>query len=74
MAKQATDAQIETAIEVLRAYDGTVEQENQRDVDAVIAWLDDLIAQRMIRAEARRAGVPTAKLRAKLAEQTGCDR
>lgn len=71
MPKSAADAQIETAIEVLKAYDGELEPDNQRDVDAVIAWLDDMLAQRMIRSRAREAGVPTAALRKRLSEQTG---
>jgi hypothetical protein len=71
MPKSATDAQIETAIEVLKAYDGELEQDNQRDVDAVIAWLDDMLAQRMIRAKAREAGLPTAVVRKRVSELTG---
>lgn len=69
--KQPTDSQLETAIEVLRAYDGEMEPDNQRDVNAVIAWLDLLIANRMIRNRAREAGIPTAALRKRLVEQTG---
>jgi hypothetical protein len=71
MRKPPTDAQIETAIEWLKAHDATDEPENGRDIEAVIAWLDDFIAQRMIRTEAKRAGVPTARLRERLGAQIG---
>ena len=73
MKRQPTDAQIEAAIEWLKCFDTASEIDNGNDIAAVVAWLDDLLAQRMIRSEARRAGVPTAKLRQKLAAQTGRD-
>lgn len=71
MRKQPTDAQIETAIEWLKAHDAADEPENGEDIAAVISWLDDVISQRMIRTEARRVGVSTARLRKKLSEQIG---
>jgi hypothetical protein len=71
MLKPPTDAQIETAIEWLKAHDAIDEPENGRDIEAVIAWLDDYILQRMIRAETKRAGVPIERLRKRLADQIG---
>jgi len=68
--KPATPAQIETAIEVLRAYDGEMEPENQRDVDAVILWLTNELARReknaVVRKVAREAGVSLPRARAAL--------
>ncbi len=55
MKRQPTDAQIETAIEWLNAFDDDGEPDNGKDIKAVVVWLDDLLAQRMIRTEARRA-------------------
>lgn len=64
---KTTVAQIETAIEVLRAYDGEMEPDNQRDVDAVISWLTHEIAQRqkqaIVRKVVREAGVSPARAR-----------
>lgn len=67
--KPATSKQIETAIEVLRAYDGEMEPDNQRDVDAVIDWLDGLLADRTIRSVARERGLTVAQVRRKMAEK-----
>jgi hypothetical protein len=65
--KRATYDQISTAIEVLRAYDGEMEPDNQRDVDAVIKWLDGILREDVIRDAARQHGLPVAKVRKALA-------
>lgn len=69
MSKAPTDAELETAIAVLQAYDGEVEPDNQRDVNRVIAWLQATIAEREVRHLARTLGVAPSVVRAKLAEK-----
>jgi hypothetical protein len=56
MSKQPTDAQIETAIEWLRCFDGAAEPENGADIAAVTSWLNDMLRRRML----RRAGAARA--------------
>ena len=67
--RRPTDQQIEIACLWLEANEG--ESEEQQACRSVAAWLEHQAAERMLRQEAKSAGVPVTAVRRRLAEAKG---
>jgi len=62
--KHPTEAQIDVAVLWLQSNEG----EEYKDCEAVAAWLDHLVAERLLRGYARRHGITMATARKQLAD------
>lgn len=68
MSKTPTNQEIVTAIAWLDAFEGEAEPENARDITRVAVWLREFVQDRVLKTEAKKAGVPIAYVRKRLQE------